>query len=100
MAKYQVQVHPRVASQLVQHAEFIARVSKPAAQRFRVGFSEILRRMQENPYQFPSCDDPNLPSNFYRKALFGTWYKVIFYIVNQQVFVDAVADCRSESQIL
>ena len=90
MAKYQVQVHPRVASQLVQHA----------AQRFRVGFSEILRRMQENPYQFPSCDDPNLPSNFYRKALFGTWYKVIFYIENQQVFVDAVADCRSESQIL
>ena len=86
MAKYQVQVHPRVASQLVQHAEFIARVSKPAAQRFRVGFSEILRRMQENPYQFPSCDDPNLPS--------------IFYIENQQVFVDAVADCRSESQIL
>ena len=91
MAKYQVQVHPRVASQLVQHAEFITRVSKPAAQRFRVGFSEILRRMQENP---------NLPSNFYRKALFGTWYKVIFYIENQQVFVDAVADCRSESQIL
>ena len=41
MAKYQVQVHPRVASQLVQHAEFIARVSKPAAQRFRVGFSDF-----------------------------------------------------------
>ena len=53
MAKYQVQVHPRVASQLVQHAEFIARVSKPAAQRFRVGFSEILRRMQKTRINFP-----------------------------------------------
>lgn len=99
MAEYHVRVHPRVGSQLARHAEFIARVSRSAAQRFRSDFADTLRRMQDNPYQFPACDDPNLPAGFYRKALFGTWYKAIFYIEDQNVFVDAVAGCRSEEQV-
>ena len=96
MAKYRVQIHPRVGAQLSRHAEFISRVSRAAAQRFRSDFAEMLRRMQDNPYQFPLCNDPNLPVNFYRKALFGKWYKVIFYIEDTNIFVDAVADCRSD----
>lgn len=99
MAKYQVQFHPRVGVQLSRHAEFIARVSKTAAQKFRSDFAETLHRMQDNPYQFPTCDDPNLPAGFYRKALFGKWYKMIFYIEDTIVFVDAVADCRSDERM-
>lgn len=100
MAKYLVRIHPRVGVQLSRHAEFIARVSKTASQKFRSDFAETLHRIQDNPYQFPICDDSNLPTGFYRKALFGTWYKMIFYIEDMSVFIDAVVDCRSIERAL
>ena len=53
MAKYQVQVHPRVASQLVQHAEFIARVSKPAAQRSEWAFLRFFAACRKTRINFP-----------------------------------------------
>lgn len=52
------------------HTEFISRVSVPAAERFVVDFEAIICRLSENPYQFPSCDDPNL-ADTYRKAIFA-----------------------------
>ena len=83
---------------MVRYAEFIARVSIPAAIRFYEDFSDILQRLSRNPYQFPFYDDPNLPSGIYRKALFAKWYKVIFYIEGKEVIVDAVVDGRSGGQ--
>ena len=35
MAEYRVHVHPGLGAQLARHAGFIARVSRPAALRFR-----------------------------------------------------------------
>ena len=96
MAEYRVHVHPGLGAQLARHAGFIARVSRPAALRFREEFAEILRRLTSNPYQFPACDDPNLPADLYRKALFAKWYKVIFSVEGTDVYVDAVVDGRSE----
>lgn len=96
MSKYQVKINPRLGSHLAQHAEFIARVSKPAAIRFRKEFSEILERLADNPFQFPVYDDPNLPPEFYRKALFAKWYKVVFYVEQSIVYVDAVVDGRKD----
>ncbi len=95
MSSYTVKVHPRLGGQLIRHAEFISNVSKPAAIRFYKEFSGILRQLSTNPYQFPLYDDPNLPPNIYRKALFAKWYKVVFYIEDDLVFVDAVVDGRS-----
>ena len=96
LGKYQVRVFPHVNSQLVRHASFIANVSKSAAIRFRNAFAETLKELKDNPYQFPSCDDPNLPPDVYRKALFAKWYKVVFYVEGNTVYVDAVVDGRSD----
>ena len=96
MGKNQVRLHPRLSAQLTQHAEFIARVSKPAAQRFRTEFAAMLKRLADNPYQFPHYDDPNLPAELYRKAIFAKWYKVVFYVEDTDVYVDAVVDGRSD----
>ena len=70
MAKFKVIFDPALDRMLLQHTEFISRVSVPAAERFVVDFEAIICRLSENPYQFPSCDDPNL-ANIYRKAIFA-----------------------------
>lgn len=98
MAKYDVRFHPRLGAQLERHAEFIARVSRPAAVNFRAEFLDLIRRLAENPYQFPLYDDPNLPDDVYRKAIFAKWYKVVFSVEGETVYIDAIVDGRADSR--
>ena len=96
MAGYRVIVASRVDRQLLTHVEFITRVSIPAARRFRDEYARVLDDLEENPLQFPSDTDPNLPENLYHKARFARWYKALFMIDtnNRIVYLDAVVDCR------
>lgn len=94
MAGYRVLVASRVKGQLLRHTEFLARVSVPAARRFRDEYAGVLRQLEENPYQFPVDTDLNLPEGLYRKALFAKRYKALFLIEGNTVWLDAVADCR------
>lgn len=96
MAKYEVILNARLDQMLLKHAEFISRVSIPAAKRFRQEFAEVVRRLSENPYQFPTYDDPNLPPDTYRKAIFAKWYKAVFSVEGHTVYLDAVVDGRME----
>ena len=97
--KYTVIFASRVDRMLLRHAEFLARVSIPAARRFRDEFRVILARIEDNPYQFPYETDMNLPSDTYRKALFAGRYKTLFLIEDNNVYIDAVFDCRQENTI-
>ena len=72
MAKFKVIFDPALDRMLLQHTEFISRVSVPAAERVLDEFEAVIQRLSENPYQFPSCDDPNLAGT-YRKAVFAKW---------------------------
>ena len=94
MRKYEVIAAPYLDEMLLEHIRFISRVSVPAARRFRAEFAELIRRLGENPYQFPVYDDPNLPSDTYRKALFARWYKAVFVVEGNCVYIDAVIDGR------
>ena len=95
MPRYKLEFNPRVSEELVSHARFIARVSRPAAEHFYREFEAVLKRLQENPLQFPPYENPNLPANFYHRASFAKWYSIIFYLDNDAVIVDAVMDGRS-----
>lgn len=96
MGKYKVVAAPHLSGMILEHVRFISRVSVPAAKRFRAEFAELSRRMSENPYQFPPLDDPNLPRDTYRKALFAKWYKAVFYVEGDTVYIDAVVDGRRD----
>lgn len=98
MAKYRVILARRVEQMLLRHTEFLSRVSTPAAKAFYKEFEDSLRRMSENPYQFPQDDDLNLPAGQYRKAIFSKRYKALFSIERQTVYLDAVLDCRMDSK--
>lgn len=94
MARYTVIAASRVDGQLLRHIRFLAQVSVPAAKRFRKEYAEILERLEEDPFQFPPETDLNLPENVYRKALFAKWYKALFLVEKDKVYLDAVVDCR------
>ena len=96
MAKFKVIFDPALDQMLLQHTEFISRVSVPAAERFLDEFEAVIQRLSENPYQFPNCDDPNL-ADTYRKAFFAKWYKMIFSVEDDTVYVDAVVDGRQST---
>lgn len=85
---------------LLRHTEFLSRVSVPATKMFYKELERTLRRIEDNPYQFPQEEDLNLPPEKYRKAIFATWYKALFTIEEQAVYLDAVVDCRMDSKPL
>ena len=100
MANYNVIVAERADKMLISHARFLAKASKSAALRLTEEFEAVLRELGENPYQFPMETDVNLPEGVYRKALFCKRYKAVFMIENQNVYLDAVLDCRQDSRRL
>ena len=94
MKSYSVIVASRADEMLLRHMEFLARVSLPAAKRFRKEFASLLEELKQN--QFPWETDPNLPEHTYRKALFFRRYKALFLVEESNVYLDAVVDCRQD----
>ena len=97
MGKYTVIVSKRADEMLIRHARFLAQVRVSAARRMTAEFEKILDRLEQNPFQFPPETDYNLPDGTYRKALFSKWYKAIFSVAGDTVYLDAVLDCRQEN---
>ena len=57
---------------------------------------ELIKQLSDNPYLYPPYDDPNLPPDIYRKAVLGKWYKVVYSVEDNCVYVDAVVDGRMQ----
>ena len=101
--RYNVEVSQRAERMLLQHTEFLARVSPAAARKLISTIKDVYAKLAENPYQFPFADEldvPGIPSDTYRKCFFGGRYKAIFLIEGNAVFLDAIIDCRQENKNL
>ena len=88
---------------LLSHTEFLIRVSHAAARRLLFDFRKTIERLAENPFQFPFADEldaPGIPLKVYRKCLLENRYKALFLIENNNVFIDAIIDCRQENKNL
>lgn len=97
MINYTVIVSRRADEMLIRHARFLAQVRVSAAKRMTAEFAKVLDTLEQNPFQFPAETDYNLPDGAYRKALFSKWYKVIFSVSGDTVYLDAVLDCRQDN---
>lgn len=97
MGKYTVIVSRRADAMLVRHAQFLANVSVPAAKGLAVDFGKILDALEENPFQFPVETEYELPPGQFRKALFCKRYKALFCVEGENVYLDAVLDCRQDN---
>ena len=81
---------------LRRHTLFISRVSLPRAEMFVDEFEAIAGQLKENPFLYPLDEDDNLPVGKYRKAVFAKWYKLLFWVKDTTVYIDAVCDCRED----
>lgn len=97
MGKYTVIVSRRADEMLIRHARFLAQVRVSAARRMVTEFEKVLDTLEQSPFQFPMETDYNLPDGAYRKALFSKWYKAIFSVSGDTVYLDAVLDCRQDN---
>lgn len=95
--KYEVIVSRRADDMLIRHARFLAQVSPKAARKMTREFERILDDLEKAPFQFPVEEAYDLPKGVYRKALFCTWYKALFMVQENRVFLDMVLDCRQEN---
>ena len=97
MGKYTVTVSRRADAMLIRHTRFLANVSVPAARGLATEFEKVLDVLEDNPFQFPVETEYELPPGQFRKALFCKRYKAIFYVEDNNVFLDAVLDCRQDN---
>lgn len=94
--QYRVILGSRVDSMLRRHILFISNVSISRAERFADEFEGIVKQLKSNPFLYPFDEDENLPPEKYRKALFAKWYKALFWVDRDTVYLDAVCDCRED----
>lgn len=98
MGKYTVIVSRRADQMLIAHVRFLAQVSPAAARKLTAEFSKVLADLEAMPLQFPVEEDYNLPPGAYRKALFCKWYKALFSVHEDTVYLDTVLDCRQDNE--
>lgn len=91
---YRVNVSNVAREMLLEHVEFLARVSVVAAYKLIDEFEDALDRLSNNPEWFPFLRIESVQPRTYRKCLFARRYELIFLIDGNEVFVDAVRDCR------
>ena len=59
-------------------------------------FEGIVKQVKSNPFLYPFDGDENLPPEKYRRAVFAKWYKALFWVDGNTVYIDAVCDCRED----
>lgn len=96
MANYKVIVSKHVAEHLLEHVSFISNVSLIAARDFISEYEVILKRLENNPYEF-QVDTSFDNTDEYRRAIFAKWYKCLFVIKESTVYIDSVVDCREDN---
>ncbi len=94
--KYEVIVSRRAEETLLLHVRFLSNVSIRAAKILRDAFKETIGKLSSNPFQSQEELDLNLPKGKYRRAILLRRYKVVFFVKGNNVFIDAVVDCRQE----
>ena len=95
--KYNVLIAPSVDSRLAEHVEFLARVSESAALRLYEEYENALGFLEDVP---KSCSiyTPKVPIDAeLRYKLFFERYRIVFEIINRDVYVYDIQDCRQDT---
>ena len=98
--QYNVRLAQRADKMLLMHTEFLAKASIAAARRLLVDFKKATKLLADNPFIFPFADEldaPGMPPEMYRKCVFDKRYKAFYLVEGNNVFIDAIIDCRQEN---
>lgn len=93
---YKVIITPKAADMLISHSRFIANVSEKAAIQFINKFIEKTKSLENFPERNPYIIDPMIQEGKYRKLVIFKRYLLIYQIKDENVYVDAILDCRQD----
>ena len=94
--EYEVILQDPAIEMLINHARFLAQVSVTAAERLATEFYDNANSLKTMPERCPWLFDPIIPDYKYRKLIFEKHYMLLFQIIDNNVFVDAMIDCRQD----
>ena len=93
---YTVKITETAWDMLITHAQFVAHVNVPAANKLIDSFSEAAKHLNEFPERNPWLEHDAIPYRKYRKYLINKHYMVLYEIQDDIVYVSAVVDCRQD----
>jgi len=93
---YTVIIQTPAVDMLIEHARFLAQVSENAADRLADEFFAKSKTLEHMPERCPWLSGYSITEKKYRKLVFENNYMLVFQIVGDIVYVDAMVDCRSE----
>jgi len=94
--KYRVVIQAPAVEMLLHHTRFLAKVSEAAAKKLADEFTKQAKTLETMPERCPWLIDQLIPEHKYRKLIFAKRYMLIFQVIGNDVYVDAMVDCRQE----
>ena len=91
---YRVIVDIAAGDRMEEHFEFLAKVSKSAAEKLLDGLLKDINSLANMPHRNPVYDRPYLPIGKYRYMISCERYRIVYQIEEHMVFVDDIQDCR------
>ena len=95
--KFKVIVSHEAEKMLLEHMRFLANVSIPASKRFLASFKDAKQSLAAFPLSGPYEDEASLPPETYRTYLFYGRYKILYEVVENEIYIDAIIDCRQDT---
>jgi len=93
---YSVNVNPAAIVKLAGHVEFLARINENAAISLCDSYEETLVFLKHTPEICPLYKSNISIDAELRYKLFGKRYRIIFEIIDNDVFVYNIQDCRQD----
>lgn len=98
--KYTVIIQDPATEMLMEHARFLSQVNEAAANRLVEEFISKAKTLEYMPERCPWLTDDLIPQHKYHKLVFAKRYMLVFLIVGDTVYVDAMLDCRQNYEWL
>ena len=98
--KYNVIVDEIVKLQLDNYVRFSTNVSTKFAKSIRTNFYNALYELQNNPDRFPLWQPSFEVYKPYHNILIKKRYSVIYYIEDNNIFIDYLLDCHMDNSKL
>ena len=96
---YNVTIDPSANDRIIEHFEFLAQVSETAADNLLDQLLEDIHSLEKMPYRNPVYGRLYVPVEKYRYMISAERYRIVYQIIQDNVFVDDIQDCRQEEQL-
>jgi len=96
MKKYKVCVSPSANDRMYDHFVFLAQVNESAARRLLDQLIKDIKSLEFTPEINPYLERPYLEKRKYRYKLSYRRYRIVYQIINDNIFVDDIQDCRQD----